>query len=1444
MNRVVLKPVRRLLASGLISAVFFCCSAFADVVLPGFQQLGDNSNLAVTYDQLQQSPFYVSLTSPICLSAISLTGASGLEADSSLVFFIDGQKVATADPGVTSVTLIAPLDLAAGLHTLALRGGCYDNGTLVPCSGELAAVDLSIADLDERFVDPVTDLITGDLNSPFMGTSQVDAVEITGAANRGINLAQGDDRLYIHGAANGNDPIDLSNGDDVVLIGGDKNSPLNLGQGKNHLQVNGNLNNGALTGENQDDTVKIKGEVNSSIQLNGGSDHVEILQNVNSLIDMGNGSDQLYVHGNVNGSGVSMGGGADVLRVDGSFNATVDGGGGNDILYVNMTESQWAASWQRNKVSNFETIIFTDSQIADLDEDDFSFDQITLHTVAPNQTSDSLHFLQKHHLGDNNDDRDGYGDLAAPSRPYYPDSHEGASLELTFNLARAASQLEIDFYRLRAIYPGTQNAVYVDNQLVGVLDGSEDADLALDPYRLSLGGSWSAGSHVLRVTSALVSGSDRDDFSWDQIILTTAGSQGFCFSDDFNRVSLGNQWSIIKQENFTPQIMENRLVLTRAAANISSGVTLKGAFPARDNYVEIEFDFFAYGGSGADGLVLVLSDAGVVPVAGGYGGSLGYANRSGIAGFKGGWLGFGLDEFGNFSNPNEGRNGGPGQRRDSIAVRGHGDSSSDYRYLTGTGTLSPGIDAAGSAPAPGHRYRFSIDTRNDKTLLRVERDSGSGMTTLIPWADVTQSATAPENFRISLTASTGGSSNIHSFDNLQVSALYCGTLGEGEIDHFEFIHDGQGLTCASETVTLRACGNADCSQRFSGEVQVELPDLGWLNGRVQTLVFPASGEVNLKLKHTAAETVQLGVVASTPDAIEMTRCFVGTTQSCDLTFADAGFVLDFDSLSGNGPPSGHSCTAVAGLLRAVRKNDDASACVGDDSFADVTRTVRFWSGYAEPATGTCSLTLNDQALSTASPGTALALSFNGQAAVPLSLRYADAGSVHLYARYDGQEASQDAGLLMTGSTSAPVVFVPDHFVVTSPLDNATAAGDPKLAAGLPFAATVAAVCGDGTVTPNFAWPTQLSVTAVQPSGGRAGVLAPTSLVNADFSAGRATPDLTYSEVGNATLQAQAANYLGSGREISGSGQIGRFMPHHFRLTPGSLTNRVDSGCVPAATFTYLDEPLALTFILEAENAANDRTQNYVGAYAKFSGDEDEAAPAGEVYLLTAVDAPGGSATSLGGRLLVDGRQRDSGWAAGSADFSLRLRLARAALPLPPDGPFNDVRFGVVLQDADGVAIAALDLDSDGDGVADSAQAAGAAVLRQGRLRLVNAHGSELLPLALPVLAEYYNGTSFVPHGADSCTALALTDFSFVADPAGLPGANAFTPLAAGAGALNWTSGPGSPGAVTVTAELAALPWLQFDWNADASYDNPTARATFGIYKGSERIIYLRETTWR
>lgn len=149
-----------------------------------------------------------------------------------------------------------------------------------------------------------------------------------------------------------------------------------------------------------------------------------------------------------------------------------------------------------------------------------------------------------------------------------------------------------------------------------------------------------------------------------------------CFSDDFSRPSLGDNWVVSQRNNSElPSIQSGRLRMTRNIGNQATSATYQRLFPAENNLVEVTFRYYAWSptwfNTGGDGLAVILSDATVTPQPGSFGGALGYAQRdNGTPGFAGGWLGVGLDEYGNFSNGNEGKVGGPGFRAQAIAIRG------------------------------------------------------------------------------------------------------------------------------------------------------------------------------------------------------------------------------------------------------------------------------------------------------------------------------------------------------------------------------------------------------------------------------------------------------------------------------------------------------------------------------------------------------------------------------------------------------------------------------------------------------------------------------------------------------------------------------------------------------------------------------------------------------
>jgi uncharacterized repeat protein (TIGR01451 family) len=216
----------------------------------------------------------------------------------------------------------------------------------------------------------------------------------------------------------------------------------------------------------------------------------------------------------------------------------------------------------------------------------------------------------------------------------------------------------------------------------------------------------------------------------------------------------------------------------------------QGGIPSNNGLV-ITFDFFTYNGTGADGISFFLIDAArgraPNPVAGAFGGSLGYANRTSpniLQGVVGGYVGVGFDEFGNYSNGNEGRNGGSpnptlpdGRVPDSVAVRGS--EASGYRYISGTSTLPPAqsIDqpTATNRLAPGVQRTARITLTPDNQIsVEVDFRNGAGFVTLVSrlsLSNVAGQGTLPASLNFGFAGSTGSTTNIHEIQNIRITTI-------------------------------------------------------------------------------------------------------------------------------------------------------------------------------------------------------------------------------------------------------------------------------------------------------------------------------------------------------------------------------------------------------------------------------------------------------------------------------------------------------------------------------------------------------------------------------------------------------------------------------------------------------------------------------------------------
>lgn len=956
-----------------------------------------------------------------------------------------------------------------------------------------------------------------------------------------------------------------------------------------------------------------------------------------------------------------------------------------------------------------------------------------------------------------------------------------------------------------------------------------------------------------------------------------------CFNDNFSQSTLSNDWVVSKSSGgFTPSIQGGRLRLTEAKSDQSTASTYQRLFPGKANLVEIQFDHYAYGGNGADGIAVVLSDASITPQPGAFGGPLGYGYKPGINGFAGGWLGFGIDEFGNFSG--EGGSSNVGQRRQSVAVRGSGVGTSGYNYLRGAcsnGTtntngscLSPAVD--GNNVSPAHRYKITIDSQAaNQSIVKIERNTGSGFVTLVPAFNVAAQigqAAIPSDFLLSLTGSTGGSNNNHEIDNVQICALKSNPIG-AQIDHFEFDHTGQGLTCNAETVTIRACANTSCSQPFTAPLSATLlPDSAadgvWVGGNQVSF---SGGTAQLQLRRNTPGVVTLGVKGSNPTTkpLSKTLCRIGngglSENNCSLTFADSGFVFDVPDKRANRPEQV--------LVKAVKKSDVTKQCV--PSFQSQTKTLNFWSSYQTPSAPISpkAVTINNTAIGTSSASpTAVNLLFdtNGQASI--SVNYPDAGKLQLDAKYTG--TGDEQGLVMAGSDQ--FVSVPAGLCV-KPVDASASCPSANMScnayrkAGQSFGMAVQAmawekdgdpdICSGNLPTPNFSdAQMKLASKVVAPSianGGLDGVLGVASYSHsAQANNLNIISNQTISEVGVFQIAAQASpNYLGTASSlnipIGYSANIGRFVPDRFLISNVSV--------IPACGgFSYMDQLFPMSMELSALNIAGDITKNYFPPFslatAKLVGENNN------------------NGVDLQSRLSALPIKADS-WNQGVAtvDASYQANFSRVtpnvATNLYQDGPFELLDIGVQLMDNDPrpnglysyVASPDMDAASTGTCTNCNAKKISTQTLRHGRVVMDNTYGPETEILRMPTRAEYWNVSSWALNTADNCTTAVYAlgsqvDHSALGynfDPDLVAGQSVVrsggtATFQAGQFELLWqaVTTSGLPYRGQVTAPLDVPTWLEWYWNwngvSPTAVTEPRASAYFGRYRGHDKIIYWRE----
>lgn len=512
----------------------------------------------------------------------------------------------------------------------------------------------------------------------------------------------------------------------------------------------------------------------------------------------------------------------------------------------------------------------------------------------------------------------------------------------------------------------------------------------------------------------------------------------------------------------------------------------------------------------------------------------------------------------------------------------------------------------------------------------------------------------------------------------------------GALSHFLIEHDGSGRTCTPESVTVKACANQACSELYKDGASVTLMP------EKTTVSIGNSGSQSATFTRNSVGRVALALTqnGSTPSF----ACRNGASTSCDMDFSGGmSFTMSV--------PHHKAGDSVQATIKAVDVDPKTGQCVA--ALKGQTKDVQY-----SCTGGSQDLALGGTPLACAS-GAARSVksSFDQQGQAQLALTYQDVARLKLAARFEDAEGN------------ASFTVAPFAFAFTPPTGT--------IRAGDTFQMPVQAVNKSGGLTPGFDKALGAGVTAPSFAATCAfkGVKGLVSADKTEFTGGKASVGMAWSEVGRMNLDATLTDFLGTGITVSGStgaacatalaSKVGPFIPKYFR---------VELPATAKTWFYYAGQPIPL--VVSAMNAQGVVTSNYPLALdaaetVSLSAFDDEAK----------VQNPGGGKLVAPALAFTEGKTSIEAeyWPAGTAPISVDKLRFRAG---------------------NGKPTATL-VTSSGDTAFETARPP----VRSGRLRLSNGFGKVGVPVEIGIEAHYWNGASWLFNSNDSDTLLPANAFS-------------------------------------------------------------------------------------